>query len=112
LSILDDFRANTNVWKVVASSFADTTAERSSVAEIIEMRLKQAAIALAETRDYGRAATNLGLTISDLKHLIEELEERLCLYVFKPGSQPLILTKDGRFLIQAFRKALAQLDQA
>jgi DNA-binding transcriptional LysR family regulator len=81
------------------------------VSEVIERRLKQAAIALAEAQDYGRAAARLEITVSDLQHLVDELESKLCLHVFTPGAQPPSLTKDGDFLIRAFREALAQHDQ-
>ena len=58
------------------------------MSDVIEVKLKQAAIELADAQDYGQAATRVGITISDLKHLVDELERKLCLHVFTLGSQP------------------------
>lgn len=73
---------------------------------VIELRLKRAAVILAETLDYELAAMKLGVTASALKSDIETLEEILCLRVFRPELEMPTLTDDGRFLVQVLREAL------
>lgn len=75
--------------------------------DFIQVHLKRAAIALAETQDYDRAAEQLQIPVSELRQQIADLERTLCLHLFTPGSVPPEVTSDGRFLIEAFRKALA-----
>lgn len=76
--------------------------------EFIEITLKQAAVALAESQNFDRAAVTLGITSAEVKNRIRELEERLCLNLFMPEAETPTLTDEGRFLVQAFRKALAR----
>ena len=82
-----------------------------TVAEFIEIALKQAAVAVADCDSYEDAAVRLGLAASEVKHRIGELEAKLCLSVFSPGSDPPVLTDEGKFLVQGFREALARHEQ-
>lgn len=75
--------------------------------DFIEAKLKRAAVSLAETPDYDRAAATLQIPVSELRQQISELENILCLYLFHPGSDPPAITSDGNFLAEAFRKALS-----
>ncbi len=75
--------------------------------EHIDIQLKRAAVRLAEVLDYPRAAESLNLTILALTTRIEELERKLCIHIFEPGQERPQLTDDGRFLIKAFRQAVA-----
>lgn len=77
------------------------------MSEVIDSRLKQAAIVLSEVLDYERAANSLNISVGDLRTRIEELERRLCIHIFEPGRIELELTTEGRILISAFRKWLA-----
>lgn len=77
-----------------------------TVTEHIDIRLKRAAVRLAEVLDYQRAAESLNLTTLALTSRVEELERKLCIHIFKPGQERPQLTDEGNFLIRAFREAL------
>jgi DNA-binding transcriptional LysR family regulator len=81
------------------------------VTEHIDIRLKRAAVRLAEVLDYKRAAESLNLTTLDLKKQVGELEETLCIHIFEPGQRGPQLTDEGRFLTNAFREAVAVHDR-
>lgn len=80
------------------------------MSELIPIKLKRAAIALSNSQDYARAAETLGISPSDLRRQIEDLESLLCLRIFDPERSSPELTNEGRFLIVEFRKALARID--
>ncbi len=75
--------------------------------ETIPIGLKRAAIALAEQLDYARAAEQLHLSSAELRKQISALEDLLCLRTVKPRQKKVEPTEDGRFLIRAFREAVA-----
>lgn len=75
--------------------------------EFIEIRLKRAAIALADKLDYARAAEDLNLTVEELQKQIAALEALLCLQLFKRVEGSVEVTRDGMFLIRAFREVRA-----
>ncbi len=80
----------------------------AEVSEVIDKTLEHAAIALAETLDYARAAEILKLAENDLRAQIARLENQLCISIFKPESGKPELTAEGSYLIGAFRKARAK----
>jgi DNA-binding transcriptional LysR family regulator len=75
--------------------------------ESIDIKLKQAAIILAEERSYSRAAEKLNMKPSELRKLICELEGKLCFYMFRTDPKRVFLTEVGAFLVHAFRDSLA-----
>lgn len=81
-----------------------------NVSEVIDTSLKRAATALSESLDYDHAAETLGISTSELRRQIIDLESRLCLRIFEPERSSPELTNEGRFLIGEFRKALARID--
>jgi DNA-binding transcriptional LysR family regulator len=79
-----------------------------NVPDFIEFEQKLAAVILAETLNYVQAAERLGISVPDLRNQIEALESQLCLRLFSAERGVLLLTDDGRYLIQAFRAALSR----
>ena len=77
------------------------------MSEGIGTELKRAAVALADELDYTRAAHRYGMSEDRFRHLISELEQKLCLYLFEPTEGTPRLTPEGVFLTGVFRKALA-----
>jgi DNA-binding transcriptional LysR family regulator len=77
-----------------------------NVANLINFNQKQAAVALADTLNYGQAAQRLGITALELKSQIEAFEAKLCLRIFDSTSETLALTEDGHMLIEMIREAL------
>jgi DNA-binding transcriptional LysR family regulator len=77
-----------------------------NVSDFIDFKLKQAAIALADTLSYDHAAEGLGLTGSELRDQVEALESKICLFTFTEQNGILSLTEDGGHLIRSFRNAL------
>lgn len=77
------------------------------MSESVTTTLKRAAICLADELDYERAAESLKITSAELERQISTLEKRLCCHIFKPSRKKLELTNEGKFLIQAFRRAMA-----
>jgi DNA-binding transcriptional LysR family regulator len=78
------------------------------VSDFIELKQKHAAVTLAETQSYDRAAQRLGLSVSELETQIESLESKLCLFIFQRNNDGALLTEDGRYLIELFREALSR----
>ncbi len=76
------------------------------MSDFIELKQKRAAVALAETQSYDRAAQQLGLSVIELKVQIEILESQLCLIIFEMEGGSPSPTQDGRYLIGLFREAL------
>jgi DNA-binding transcriptional LysR family regulator len=81
-----------------------------NVSEVIDTSLKRAAIVLAETLNYDRAAESLNIPVADLRNQIADLEARLCLYIFEPETGDPKLTGEGRILVGVFRKSLRPSD--
>ena len=75
--------------------------------DFIEIKQKQAVVALADTLNYDEAAQRLGITTLELKCQIESLESKLYLRIFALSETP-ALTEDGRILLEVIRKALHQ----
>ncbi|PSH05196.1 MAG: LysR family transcriptional regulator [Acidobacteria bacterium] len=77
-----------------------------------EIRLLQAAIALAEELNYSRAAKRLRIDQSTLSKRIMELEELVGLRLFERNHQVVELTEPGRHFVQEARHALLHAERA
>lgn len=74
-------------------------------------KLKQL-IELADTGNYRRAATNLGITHSALSQTVNKMEERYGVSLFIRGKQGTVPTIFGERLLEASRTAVEQLERA
>ena len=70
-----------------------------------EIRLLQAAIALAEELNYSRAAARLRIEQSTLSKRIVELESQIDLRLFVRNHQTVELTEAGRHFVEEARNA-------
>jgi DNA-binding transcriptional LysR family regulator len=62
------------------------------MAELIDIRLRRAALALANTFDYARAAESLNVSKIELRAQIKLLEDRLCIRLFMTDTEKPVLT--------------------
>jgi DNA-binding transcriptional LysR family regulator len=85
--------------------------EESEVPESIPIRLKRAAIILADELEYSRAADRLRITAAELWHQVSELENQLCIHIFRPNRTKVELTEEGQFLIRVFREFVTLHDR-
>lgn len=79
--------------------------------ESIPIKLKRAAIILADEMEYSRAADRLRITSAELGQQVSELENQLCIHIFRPSSSKVELTEEGQFLIEAFREFVVLHDR-
>jgi len=77
-----------------------------------EMRLLQAAIALAEELNYSRAAARLRIDQSTLSKRIAELESQIDLRLFVRNHQTVELTDAGRHFVEDARSAVLYAERA
>jgi len=77
-----------------------------------EMRLLQAAIALAEELNFSRAADRLRFTQPALSKQIFELESQLGFRLFERNHQSVHLTDAGRAFVQEAREAVIHTERA
>lgn len=77
-----------------------------------EIRLMQAAVALAEELNYRRAAQKLNIVQSTLSKQIIELEHQLGYPLFIRSNQHVELTDAGRFFVQEARETLFHATRA
>jgi DNA-binding transcriptional LysR family regulator len=77
-----------------------------------EMRLLQAAIALAEELNYSRAAARLRIEQSTLSKRIVELESQIDLRLFVRNHQTVELTDAGRHFVEDARNAVLYTERA
>jgi DNA-binding transcriptional LysR family regulator len=77
-----------------------------------EMRLLQAAIALAEELNYSRAAARLRIEQSTLSKRIVELESQIDLRLFVRNHQTVELTDAGRHFVKDARSAVLYAERA
>lgn len=77
-----------------------------------EMRLLQAAIALAEELNFSRAADRLRVTQPALSKQIFELESQLGFRLFERNHQSVHLTDAGRIFVQEAREAVIHTERA
>ena len=80
--------------------------------ESIEVKLKWAAIMLADKLSYSNAAEELNMTPAELKRQISALETQLCFHIFRPRRKRVELTDEGKFLVEAFRRAVVLHDRS
>ena len=79
---------------------------------MVEMRLLQAAVAVAEERNVTRAADRLGITQPALSKQLAELEERVGTVLFERSSQRFEVTDAGAAFVEHGRIALAEAERA
>ena len=79
--------------------------------ESIPIKLKRAAIILSDELEYSRAADRLRITSAELARQVSELENQLCIHIFRPNRSKVELTEEGQFLIRAFREFVALHDR-
>ena len=77
-----------------------------------EMRLLQAAIALAEELNYSRAAARLRIDQSTLSKRIAELESQIDMRLFVRNHQTVELTDAGRHFVKDARSAVLYAERA
>ena len=77
-----------------------------------EMRLLQAAIALAEELNYSRAAARLRIDQSTLSKRIAELESQIDMRLFERNHQIVELTEAGRHFVEEARNAVLHAERA
>jgi DNA-binding transcriptional LysR family regulator len=77
-----------------------------------EIRLLQAAIALAEELNYSRAAARLRIDQSTLSKRIAELESQIDMRLFVRNHQTVELTDAGRHFVEEARNAVLHAERA
>jgi len=77
-----------------------------------EIRLLQAAIALAEELNFSRAAARLRIEQSTLSNRIVELESQIDLRLFVRNHQTVELTEAGRHFVEDARRAVLYAERA
>jgi DNA-binding transcriptional LysR family regulator len=77
-----------------------------------EIRLLQAAIALAEELNFSRAAERLRIEQSTLSKRIVELESQIDLRLFERNHQVVALTEAGRHFVEDARSAVLYAERA
>jgi DNA-binding transcriptional LysR family regulator len=75
---------------------------------VIELRLLQSFVAVAETEHVGRAAERLHISQSPLSRQIRQLEDDLGLRLFDRERQRIRLTESGRWLLSEARELLGR----
>ena len=79
---------------------------------MIDLRLLQAAVTVAEERSITRAAERLGLTQSALSKQLADLEDRVGFVLFERNSQRFAITDAGANFVEHARAALAEIGRA
>jgi len=76
----------------------------------IELRLLRDALALAEHRNFGRAAHSLNMSQPALSRNIQEIERRVETQLFERGTGTVALTDAGKIFLAQARKVVARSD--
>lgn len=79
---------------------------------MIDVRLMQAAVAVAEELSFSRAAARLGITQSALTKQIQDLEERVGRELFRRNKQGVEITEAGQAFVEEARRALLYAERA
>jgi DNA-binding transcriptional LysR family regulator len=79
---------------------------------MVDIRLMQAAVAVAEELNFSRAAQRLNITQPGLSKQIAELEERLGYPLFDRSTQSVTLTDAGAAFVEHARNSLASAERA
>lgn len=77
----------------------------------MELRHLRYAMAVADMRNFTRAARHMGVSQPPLSRQIRELEEAMGVQLFLRDTRPVQLTDAGRVFIDQARHILAQVDQ-
>ncbi len=78
----------------------------------IDIRLLQAALAVADCLSFSRAAAQLGITQPGLTKQIQDLETALGVVLFERNNQRVEITEPGRVFIEHARLSVFHLDRA
>jgi len=79
---------------------------------MVDVRLMQAAVAVAEELNFSRAAIKLGITQSALTKQIQDLEERVGRELFRRNNQTVEVTEAGQAFVEDARRALLYAERA
>lgn len=77
----------------------------------VELRLLEAAVAVADELHFGRAARRLGIAQPPLSQRIQRLERVLGVRLFDRDRQGVGLTPQGTAVVDAARRVLAEVDR-
>jgi DNA-binding transcriptional LysR family regulator len=83
--------------------------QRGSPIELVDLRYF---VALADSRNFGHAATSVGVNISTISRHIGRLEDGLGLSLFERGRSGVRLTAGGRAYLLYIRRALSDIETA
>ena len=79
---------------------------------MIDIRLLQAAVAVAEERGVTRGAERLGLTQPALSKQLAELRDRIGFVLFEGKGRRFTITDAGAHFVEHARVALAEIERA
>lgn len=79
---------------------------------MVDVRLMQAAVAVAEELNLSRAAARLGITQPALTKQVQDLEERVGRKLFRRGSRGVEVTEAGKAFVEEARRALLHAERA
>lgn len=79
---------------------------------MVDIRLMQAAVAVAEELSFSRAAEKLGTTQSAITKQIQDLEERVGRELFRRNKRMVEVTEAGQAFVEDARKALLYAERA
>lgn len=79
---------------------------------MVDIRLMQAAVAVAEELSFSRAAAKLGTTQSAITKQIQDLEDRVGRELFRRNKRTVEVTEAGKAFVEEARKALLYAERA
>lgn len=79
---------------------------------MVDIRLMQAAVAVAEELSFSRAAARLGTTQSAITKQIRDLEDRVGRELFRRNKRTVEVTEAGQAFVEEARKALLYAERA
>ena len=77
----------------------------------MELRQLRYFVAVAEERNFTRAAERLNMTQPPLSRQIQQIEETVGLALFERGARPLKLTEAGRVFYAQAKRLLEESDE-
>ncbi len=80
------------------------------MAELVERKLQSAAVALATELDYADAARGLNISRTELERQIAALETLLCMKIFRMSGKEVVVTDEGRVLVEKCQAFLEERD--
>ena len=80
--------------------------------DIVQIRALRVAVAVAERGSFAAAGRHLNLPRATISRIIGQLEERTGNRLFRRNTRKVVTTEAGDLLIEAARRALAEIDTA